>query len=321
MNLRAISKSRLVHFGLAFALGGMMLLAGCGRRSDQPGGGKAGKIDIQNMGSDTMVNLAQAWAEHYAKIDSTVSVEVSGGGSGTGIAALINGTVDIANCSRKMKPEELERAKQNTGFKPVEFLVGFDALAVYVHKDNPISEITLEQLAEIYGEGGTIEKWSQLGVQNTACSNDEIIRVSRQSNSGTYFYFRETVLGEKRDFKLGSRDLHGSKDVVELIANTPCAIGYSGLGYATEHVKKLKIARKAGDPYYEPNIKTTLSKEYPIARPLYMYSLGEPTEKEKAYLLWILSDAGQKIVEESGYVPLPENLREQGRKHLLGEAE
>ena len=288
---------------LAFVLA--LVVEGCGKKSDTA---TTDKMVIQNSGSDTMVNLAQAWAEEYAKVDPTVSVEVSGGGSGTGIAALINGTVDIANCSRAIEPEEAETARKN-GHEPQEYIVGYDALAVYVHKNNPLNEITIEQLAEIYGEGASITKWSQLGIQHAGCSNDEIIRVSRQSNSGTYHYFREALLGKTRDFKLGSRDLHGSKDVVELIAKTPCAIGYSGMGYSTPEVKTLKVARKAGDPSYSPGIETTLAGTYPIARPLYMYSSGKPTERTQEYLDWILSDVGQKIVEHNGYVPLPADKR------------
>ena len=295
----------LVYLAVAFAI----LVAGCGQKSEETPTSSSGKSVIQNAGSDTMVNLAQSWAEEYAAINSSVSVEVSGGGSGTGIAALINGTVDIANCSRLMKPGEVQRATSNTGMTPQKFVVGYDALAVYVHKDNPLNQISLGQLGEIYGEGGKTTKWSQLGIKHPACPNDEIIRVSRQSNSGTYHYFREAILGKKRDFKLGSRDLHGSKDVVELVGRTPCAIGYSGMGYATEHVKKLKIAKKAGATGYEPSVETALNGTYPIARPLYMYSLGEPTGEVKKYIEWIYSDFGQKIVETSGYVPLPQDER------------
>jgi len=284
-------------------------LAGCGKKSDSGEKSMPDKLVIQNSGSDTMVNLAQAWAEKYATVATNVSVEVSGGGSGTGIAALINGTVDIANCSRQMEPDEIARAKQNTGLEPRKFVVGYDALAVYVHQDNPLDEITIEQLADIYGEGGGTTKWSQLGVTNAECSNDEIIRVSRQSNSGTYHYFRETLLGSERDFKLGSRDLHGSKDVVELVERTPCAIGYSGMGYATEHVKTLKIAVKAGDTAYSPSLESTLNDTYPISRPLYMYTLGKPSDQARQYIDWIFSDVGQEIVSESGYVPVPEEER------------
>jgi phosphate transport system substrate-binding protein len=261
------------------------------------------KTVIQNTGSDTMVNLAQAWAEEYAKVDPTVSVEVSGGGSGTGIAALENGTVDIANCSRKVEPREVAAAKRNTGKEPREFIVGHDALAVYVPKGNPIEEITLEQLAEIYGEGGMLTRWSQIGVTMQGGA-DEIIRISRQSNSGTYDYFREAILGKGRDFKLGSRDMNGSKDVVELVSKTPGAIGYSGMGYVTPEVRMLRVARKAGEPSYAPTVENTLNHTYPIARPLFMYTLGEPTGAVKKYLDWVHTEAGQKIVVQSGYVPL-----------------
>lgn len=278
-----------------------LLQVGCGgpNENDAPE-----KTVIQNAGSDTMVNLAQAWAEDYAGVESTVSVEIFGGGSGTGIAALINGTVDIANCSRQMKPEELERAEQNTGKRPVEFVVGYDALAVYVHRDNPLDEISIKQLAQIYGEKGNLTQWTQLGINHTACASDEIIRISRQSNSGTYYYFREALLGSTQDFKLGSRDLHGSKDVVDLVGSTPCTIGYSGMGYATEKVKMLKIAVKEGDTAYPPTLETGLYGTYPIARPLYMYTLGEPTGEIKTYIDWVFSEVGQEIVEKNGYVPL-----------------
>ena len=262
------------------------------------------QLIIKNKGSDTMVNLAQAWAEQYTDVSTTASVEVSGGGSGTGVAALINGTVDIANCSRQVKPKELELATQNTGKAPQEFIVGYDALAVYVHQDTPLDKITITQLAEIYGENGTITKWSDLGILHSDCPSDKIIRISRQSNSGTYFYFREALLGTSRDFRIGSLDLHGSKDVVEVVGRTPCAIGYSGMGYATSHVKMLEVAVDSDSPYYPPNLENVLAKTYPIARPLYMYSLGEPTGEVKIYLDWILSTEGQEIVEKLGFVPL-----------------
>ncbi len=281
------------------------LSTGCGRKADSSAEANGGKPVIQNSGSDTMVNLAQRWAEVYATVDSGASIEVSGGGSGTGIAALINGTTDIANCSRAMKEEEIQKAKTNTGKDPKEYIMGYDALAVYVHKDSPLESITIEQLAGIYGEGGTITKWSQLGVEVPGCDSDEIIRVSRQSSSGTFAYFREAVLGKKRDYKLGSRDMHGSKEVVELIMHTPCAIGYSGMGYATPDVKMLKVAKTEGATAYEPSVQNTLDKTYPIARPLYMYTLGEPEGPVKTFLDWCLAEAGQKIVSETGYVALP----------------
>ncbi|MBI4325709.1 MAG: phosphate ABC transporter substrate-binding protein [Chloroflexi bacterium] len=303
------------RLGAVAALTAILGLAGCGKKESVPGeAGGAGaaptaqKTSIQNIGSDTMVNLAQAWAEEYAKVVPSVSVEVSGGGSGIGVAALINGTCDIANCSRKFEPEEVEKAKTRHGHEPKEYLVGYDALSIYVHPSNPLSEISIEELSEIYREGGKIDKWSQLGVTLPGGA-DDIIRVSRQNNSGTYHYFREVVVGKKSDMKLGSRDMNGSKDVVELVARTPSAIGFSGLGYATKEVKIVKVAQKKGGPYITPSIPTTLDKTYPIARPMFMYTPGQPSVHVQKYIEWIDSDAGQKIVEETGYVPLPPEAR------------
>jgi phosphate transport system substrate-binding protein len=265
---------------------------------------KTGGTAIQNKGSDTMVNVAQAWAEAYRLVAPDVNVEVSGGGSGTGIAALTAGTVHIANASRDVKPEEAEQVRRNTGLSPVDHKVGYDALAVYVHPDNPLEAITFEVLSGIYREDGRLVRWQQLGVSVPGCRSDEIVRVSRQSSSGTYDFFRERVL-EKRDFKLGSRDLNGSKEVVELVGTTPCAIGYSGMGYATRHVKMLNVARRAGEPAYPPTVEATWARSYPIARSLHMYTLGEPAGPVKAYLDWVMSPDGQRILQESGYVPVP----------------
>lgn len=195
----------------------------------------SGRIVIQNKGSDTLVNVAQAWAETYKGVDANVAIAVTGGGSGTGISAMINGTVDIANSSRAMKAKELDAAKAN-GVDPKEHIVGYDALAVFLHPENPITELSIDQLKAIYGEGGATNKWSDLGITIPGCPSDEIVRVSRQNNSGTYAYFKKAVLG-KGEYKLGSRDMHGSKDVVDLVEKTPCAIGYSGLTYANEHMK------------------------------------------------------------------------------------
>ena len=254
-----------------------------------------------------MVNLAQAWAEAYAGAEKGANIEVGGGGSGVGIAALINGTVDIATSSRDMKAEEKTKAKTTSGKDAKELTVGYDCLAIYVHKDNPLNEITLEQLQKIFAEDGNITKWSDLGVNVPGCQTAEIIRVSRQSSSGTYEFFREHVLN-KKDFKLGSRDMNGSKEVVELVGSTPCALGYSGMGYATEHVKKLKVSSKAGQAV-EPTVETAQNKTYPIARPLYLYTLGEPEGDAKKFISWVLSEAGQKIVQDTGYVPVPADQR------------
>jgi phosphate transport system substrate-binding protein len=268
------------------------------------GGGEQRKV-IQNKGSDTLVNVAQAWAEAYQSVEPTVVVAVSGGGSGTGIAALINGTVDIANASRAMKDSEIEQATA-AGHKPLQHVVGYDALAVYLHADNPATHLSLDQLAEIYGDGGAYTKWTDLGLEVPGCQDQEIVVVSRQNNSGTYAYFRETVLGKDGDFRLGTRDMHGSKDVVDLVENTPCAIGYSGLAYATDHVKLACIDTGSGGECINPSEETASDGSYPIARPLFMYTEANPAPYISAYLDWIKSDAGQCIIMKKGYAPAKE---------------
>ena len=223
------------RFSIALAI---LLLAACGRPSGEDGGGRA---VIQNKGSDTLVNVAQAWAEEYKEVNPNVAIAVTGGGSGTGISAMINGTVDIANASRKMKDKEIEAAREN-GIEPVEYVVGFDALAVFLHPDNPVGGLHPRAAGRHLRRGRHDRDLGPARLTIPGCDSDEIVRVSRQNNSGTYVYFQEAVLGKKRDYKLGSRDMHGSKDVVDLVENTPCAIGYSGLAYATEHVKMPCVA-------------------------------------------------------------------------------
>ena len=274
----------------------VVFLAGCGRPD-----GESSRSVIQNKGSDTLVNVAQAWAEEYQTVKPDVAVAVTGGGSGTGIASLMNGTVDIANASRSIKDSERENLIAN-GKNPVEFVVGFDALAIFLHNDNPIQEISVEQLKAIYADGGELERWSQLGVTVPGCSSDEIIRISRQNNSGTYAYFREAVLDDE-DFKLGSRDMHGSKDVVDLVANTACAIGYSGLAYASEEVHMPAVSSDGGQTFVVPSVDTAIDGSYPIARPLLMYTADQPEGAVAEYLDWIMSNEAQCIIKEKGYAP------------------
>ena len=257
---------------------------------------------IQNKGSDTLVNVAQAWAEAYQTVAPEVAIAVSGGGSGTGIAAMINGTVDIANASRKMKNKELKMAKDR-GQNPIEHVVGYDALAVYLHPDNPINTLSLSQLKDIYGRKGKAKNWSDLGVTVPGCKGNEIVVVSRQNNSGTYAYFKKAVLGKKGKYRSGTLDMHGSKDVVDLVEKTPCAIGYSGLAYATDHLKLACINKDGGD-CVNPSVATAVDRSYPIARPLFMYTNGEPAGEIKKYLDWILSDTGQCIISDKGYAPV-----------------
>ena len=265
------------------------------------GSSRSGRAVIQNKGSDTLVNVAQAWAENYRAVDPSVAVAVTGGGSGTGISAMINGTVDIANSSRAMRESELEEAKAR-GVEPIEHVVGFDALAVFLHPDNPIDVISTGQLSQIYAEGGAYETWSQLGVSVPGCGSDEIIRVSRQNNSGTYAYFQEAVLASA-EFKLGSRDMNGSSEVVDLVANTPCAIGYSGLAYATEEVEMPCISSTEGRDCVLPSVESAIDGTYPIARPLLMYTAGQPSGMIKEYMDWIFTDQAQCIILDKGYAP------------------
>jgi phosphate transport system substrate-binding protein len=303
-----------IRLGAAATLAAGLLLVGCGPKkegqdttggSQTAGGGK--KTTVANIGSDTMVNLAIAWAEAYSKVDPSVSVEVNGGGSGQGVAALINGSCEIANCSRQFEEKEIADFKaKHPGKEPKELMVGYDALSVFVHKDNPMQEISIEELQQLYMKDGKISKWSELGVNNIpGAKGNEIILVSRQNNSGTYHYFREAIVGKKNEMRLGTVDMNGSKDVVDLIAKTPNAIGYSGMGYATPQVKHLRVSQKKGEKAVEPTIATTLDKTYPIARPMFMYTGGDPAPHIKKYLDWIIADGGQKIVAETGYVPLP----------------
>ena len=276
----------------------LLFAVSCGGGDDSS---RSGRAVIQNKGSDTLVNVAQAWAENYRTVDPSVAVAVSGGGSGTGISAMINGTVDIANSSRAMRESELEEARVR-GIEPIEHVVGFDALAVFLHPDNPIDAISAGQLSQIYAEGGAYETWSQLGVSVPGCGSDEIIRVSRQNNSGTYAYFQEAVLASA-EFKLGSRDMNGSSEVVDLVANTPCAIGYSGLAYATEEVEMPCVSSTEGGDCVSPSVESAVDGTYPIARPLLMYTAGEPSGMIKEYMDWIFTEEAQCIILDKGYAP------------------
>jgi phosphate transport system substrate-binding protein len=260
------------------------------------------RTEIQNKGSDTLVNVAQAWAEAYQGVNPDVAVAVSGGGSGTGIAALINGTVDIANASRAMKDKEIAHAKER-GQNPVEHVVGYDALAVFINASNPVDSLTIPQLREIFGRGGKATKWTDIDVEVPGCKGQKIVVVSRQNNSGTYAYFKAAVLGKKGKYRQGTLAMHGSKDVVDLVEKTPCAIGYSGLAYATSHVKMACIGKSDDETCVPPSVETASNRSYPIARPLFMYTNGTPQGDVKTYLDWVLSDAGQCIISNKGYAP------------------
>jgi phosphate transport system substrate-binding protein len=276
------------------------LVAGC-RPSSGQGGGDHGSVRvIQDKGSDTLVNLALAWAEAYVQVRPEVRISVTGGGSGTGIAAMINGTVDIANASRAMKPEEIAEAEAN-GITPVEFTVARDAIAVVVNPENPVSELTLQQLSDLYT--GKITNWRQLGGDDRP-----VVLLSRESNSGTYVYFLENVvrMGKSDSSLLFSPNtllMPSSEGISTEIRQNPNAIGYDGLGYVTPDQKMIAVAQVAGGPYVLPSIATVNDGSYPISRPLYMYTAGEPAGEIKTYLDWVLG-AGQELVPKLGFVPL-----------------
>jgi len=287
-------------FVLLFFLLTFSLLASCSSSNDSSSAESAAQY-IENKGSDTIVNLALAWAEKYQSDHPDVRISVTGGGSGTGIAALVNGTVGIANASRKIKDEELAEA-ESKGVNPVEHIIARDAIAVIVNPENPVSELTLQQISDIYS--GKITNWTEVGGEDRP-----IVKLSRETNSGTHVYFLETVLrlGNKEDKTLFSMDtllLPSSEGIISEVRDNPNAIGYDGLGYVPDDLKMIAIAKEAGGAYVLPSIETVNDKTYAIARDLYMYTDGEPTGLIKEYLDWILSDEAQEIVAELGFVPV-----------------
>lgn len=286
---------------IALALAAVLAvgLVGCGNTagtSDSSaetteGAELTGAINIE--GSDTLVNLAQAWAETFQKANPGVMISVKGGGSGTGIAALINGTVDFADASREMKPEEITEAQGN-GIDPVENEVAKDAIAVIVNPDNGVTGLTLDQLGQIYR--GEITNWKDVGG-----SDADIVLLSRDSSSGTYEYFKEAVVAkddENAEYAAEAKLLASNQAIVDEVKNNPDAIGYIGLGYVSPDVKVVEVDGVAASE------EAALDGTYVLSRGLYMYSNGEPADVLAAYLDWIQSDEGQAIVEEQGFVPL-----------------
>lgn len=288
--------------GIILLLFIFLLMAGCGSSQNQSeGSSDTPQIYIENKGSDTIVNLALAWAEAYQEAFPDVRISVTGGGSGTGIASLINNTVDIANASRQIKEEEIANAEAN-GVTPVEYVIARDAIAVIVNPDNPVNELTLEQISAIYS--GEINNWSEVGGDDRP-----IVRLSRETNSGTHVYFLEEVLrlGDSDSELLFSTDtllLPSSEGVILEVSQNPNAIGYDGLGYVTDEVKVIGIASSYGEDYIYPSVETVNSGDYAIARNLYMYTNGEPTGALAEYLDWILSGEAQEIVRSLGFVPV-----------------
>ncbi|HSM23602.1 MAG TPA: PstS family phosphate ABC transporter substrate-binding protein [Anaerolineaceae bacterium] len=294
-NVTAIARVMILFF--------LLIVTGCSNIS----GGNENQQDqiqyyyLENKGSDTMVNLALYWAEKYQDFHPEIRISVTGGGSGTGISSLINNTVDIANASRQIKSVEIDSAMAN-GVDPIEYVVARDAIAVIVHPQNPIDKLTLKQISDIYT--GKYENWSQLGGENRP-----IVKLSRETNSGTHVYFLEEVirLGDPNDktiFSANTLLLPSSEGIIAEVKENPNAIGYDGLGYVTEEVKVLSIAKDVNSDYIYPSLATVNNNLYAISRDLYIYSAGSPKPFVLDYLNWIQSPEGQKIVEELGFVPV-----------------
>ena len=257
--------------------------------------------DITVKGSDTMVILGQKWAETYMKSHAGTTVQVTGGGSGTGIAALQNGTTDICNSSRSMKPAERAAFLQKFGVGVREYKTCLDALSVYVHKSNPIEKLSFSQLEGIFT--GTITNGKDVG------GSDAPISLSgRENSSGTYEFFKEHVLN-KKDFAPATKTMPGTAAVIQGVAKDAAGIGYGGIAYG-EGVKALKVSKADGGSAIEPKEATVLDGTYPISRYLFNYvSPAKDTGAVADYLTWCLSDEGQAVVKDVGYFPLPKNLR------------
>lgn len=281
---------------LALSLAALVAVAlvGCGgAKTEQPAAEKTGSDltgSINIAGSDTMVNLAQAWAEQFGTANPGVMVTVKGGGSGTGIAALINGTVDFADASRELKDEEKQQATEK-GVNPVVTEVAKDGIAVVVNPANKVTGLTLDQLGKIYR--GEIKNWKEVGGADAA-----IVLLSRDSSSGTYEFFKEAVVGKEKEYAKEAKLLASTQAIVDETKNNPNAIGYVGLGYLTPDVKVLEIDGKAA------SVESALDGSYVLSRGLYMISNGAPTGVAKAYVDWILGADGQKVVTDQGFVPL-----------------
>jgi phosphate transport system substrate-binding protein len=293
---------------LSMAVIGLTVLIGCGKgespTTEKQSGVKAPESQLsgslQIKGSDTMVNLGQAWAEAFMKKHPKTGTAVTGGGSGTGIAAMINGTCDVAQSSRAMKDKEKQQA-QNKGHNPVEFVVGLDGLAVVVNPSNPVSQLTTDQLRDIFM--GTIKNWNQVGG-----NNQSITILSREVNSGTHLYFKEHVLrkgNEKgpEEFAPGALLMPSSQAIADEVTQNKSAIGYYGMGYVSPQQKALAVSQK-GQPFVRPSIETVKDNSYPISRPLFIYTAGEPQGLIKTFMDFVLSNDGQEIVKQLDFVPV-----------------
>jgi phosphate transport system substrate-binding protein len=250
---------------------------------------------ISVKGSDTMVILGQRWAEDFMKTHPGSQIQVTGGGSGTGISALINGTTDICQSSREMKPAEKDKLKEKYKTTGVEIPVAKDGVTIYVHVSNPIEALTIDQLKQIYT--GKITNWRDVGGPDK-----KIIPYSRENSSGTYVFFKEEVLGGA-DFAASAQTLPGTAAVVNAVAKEKNSIGYGGAAYA-KNIKLLKIKKDASSAAVDPDKASVQSGTYPLARPLFFYLRDKPSGDVGAFIDWVLSPAGQSLAETVGYFPI-----------------
>ncbi len=274
-----------------------VLLAGCGESIDpnEPQG------FIQAKGSDTMVNAIQMVSEEFMKQYPHIFVAITGGGSGVGIASLINKTCDVATASREMKPKEIEIANQH-GVYPKEIVVAYDGVAVIVNRNNPVDKLTIEDLHNIFT--GKATNWKQFGGKDLP-----IVTLSREVSSGTHMYFKEEVIqlgkkDNKDEFSKETLLLTSSQAIVEEVAGNEEAIGYLGMGYLSDRTKALQIAKDKDKGFYPPTVENVLKKSYPLSRGLYAYTNGEPQGIVKLFTDFTLSAAGQKQFTDSGFVPV-----------------
>lgn len=256
---------------------------------------------LQIKGSDTMVNLAQAWAEEFMNENPGSFVAVTGGGSGTGFASMIAGTCDIAMSSREIKPGEVEQARSK-GVEPKEFKPALDGLSVVAHKDNPVTQLTLGQLAGMFT--GKIVNWKEVGGPDLP-----IVLLSREVNSGTHVYFKEHVLRggdskSKTEFTPYALLMPSSQAIADEAADNPACIGYFGMGYNNPRLKEIAIAEDAASPAVLPAIETIMDGSYPISRPLFVYTDGEPQGAVRKFLEFAMSPRGQELVVETDFVPV-----------------
>jgi phosphate transport system substrate-binding protein len=265
-------------------------------------GAKATSSSIKVSGSNTMAQEGTAWAENFAG----AKVSVAGGGSGIGIGELTEGRIDICTSSRPMKPEEKAKIKEKQGKEPVEFVVGYDALAVFVNPGNPLNEISMDQLKEIYWEGGNVTNWEQVGPGGLT---GPITVLGRENTSGTYEFIHDAVVGksatgEKQKFRGNISAQSSSQSIIDNLATVSSSIGYDGMAFKNDKVKWLSVSKKTGEPAVLPDANDARSGKYPLARKLYLYTVGEPTGATKEFIDFALSEAGQKLLAQTGYVSL-----------------